>query len=342
VTLTFDDDILLAALGEALAPEVVEPGFDELAALHRALETWPADTDDNDDVRLAPVIPMFVPSNRSVTWARIHRLRHPVAAAVAVGILATSGVAAAGVATDRLPGPARNVAYALGLPVTSPALESASGTMVRLGAALADHDAVQVRASATLLHTQMAGLSATDLTQIQTPATDLLVQAYVFLVAAAASQGAAAGAAGTSGGTGLSQSTGSVSSAGPVSSNSPTSGGTTSQQSPANVGSDRLSGVPPIVTTPVTSPPTSGGSGGTTSGTGSPGTTVAHPSATPGTSPTTTTITRPDGPGSGDHGSDDGGTGDHISDDHASNDGSFAKSSDGSTRKWRPHRTSHD
>ena len=199
MTLTFDDDILLAALGEALTPEAVEPGAHELATLHRALDAWPVDTDGNDDVRLASVIPMFTPSNRSVTWARIHRLRHPVAAAVAVGILATSGVAAAGVATDRLPGPARNVAYALGLPVTSPALESARGTMVQLGAALADHDAVQVRTSATLLHTQMAGLSATDLTQIQTLATDLLVQAYVFLVAAAASQGAAAGAAGTSG-----------------------------------------------------------------------------------------------------------------------------------------------
>jgi len=337
VTLTFDDDILLAALGDALTPEAVEPGAHELAALHRALEAWPADADDNDDVRLAPVIPMFTPTNRSVTWARIHRLRHPVAAAVAVGILATSGVAAAGVATDRLPGPARNVAYALGLPVTSPALESARGTMVQLEAALADHDAVQVRASATLLHTQMAVLSATDLTQIQTPATDLLVQAYVFLVAAAASQGTAAGAAGTSGGSGQSQSTGSGSSAGPVSSNSPISGGTTSQQSPANVGSGRLPAVPPIATTPVTSPPTSGGIGGTTSGTGSPGTTVAPPSMTPGPTPTTTTTTKPD-----DGGSDDVGSDDHTSEDHVSNDGSLAKSSADTIRKWRPHRSSRD
>ena len=120
MTLTFDDDILLAVLGDALTPEPVEPGAPELAALHRALEIRPADTDDDDGVQLAPVIPMFTPSPRSVMWSRIHRLRHPVAAAVAVGILATSGVAAAGVATDRLPGPTRNVAYALGLPVTSP------------------------------------------------------------------------------------------------------------------------------------------------------------------------------------------------------------------------------
>lgn len=127
MTLTFDDDILLAVLGDALTPEPVEPGAPELAALHRALEIRPADTDDDDGVQLAPVIPMFTPSPRSVMWSRIHRLRHPVAAAVAVGILATSGVAAAGVATDRLPGPTRNVAYALGLPVTSPAARIGQG-----------------------------------------------------------------------------------------------------------------------------------------------------------------------------------------------------------------------
>ena len=125
---------------------MVEPGPEALAELHRALESWLA---EDDDPILAPVIPMFAPRHRSIGWAGIHRLRHPVAALLAVGVLATSGVAAAGVATDHLPGPTRNVAFALGLPVTSPALESARATTVQLQVALADQDAVQVRSIAT-------------------------------------------------------------------------------------------------------------------------------------------------------------------------------------------------
>ncbi len=352
MTLAFDDDILLAVLGDALTPEAAQPGAPELAALHRALEIRPADIDDHDDVQLAPVIPMFAPSPRSVMWARIHRLRHPVAAAVAVGILATSGVAAAGVATDRLPGPTRNVAYALGLPVTSPALESAKGTMAQLEAALAAHDPVQVRASGTLLRAQMAGLSPTDLAQIQTSATDLVIQAYVFLVAEASSPGGTAGAARTSGGSTAVQSTGSGSPTGPGPSASPNPGGPTPPQSQVNLGSGQSSGVSPTATTPVTSPPTSGGNGDSTSGAGSPGTTVAPPSTTPVTTPPTTTTTRPDDHGSdgGDsdgHTSDGGGSDDHTSDDHTSGDhtpthGSPVPGPGDTIRNWRPHRPSGD
>ena len=60
MTLTFDDDTLLAALSEALAPEPVEPGVPRLAALHRALRGgWPRR--GHDDVLLAPIIPMDAP-----------------------------------------------------------------------------------------------------------------------------------------------------------------------------------------------------------------------------------------------------------------------------------------
>ena len=77
MTIVFDDDTLLATLGDALAPEMVEPGPEALAELHQALESWLA---DDDNATLAPVIPMFAPRPRSIGWAGIHRLRHPVAA----------------------------------------------------------------------------------------------------------------------------------------------------------------------------------------------------------------------------------------------------------------------
>ena len=153
---------------------------------------------DDDNDTLAPVIPMFAPQHRSVGWAGLHRLRHPVAALLAVGVLATSGVAAAGVATDHLPGATRNVAFALGLPVTSPALESARGTTAQLQTALADHDAGQVRATADLLRTQLAGLSPGDRALIQAPALSLLAQAYDFLMTLAQSQSPAPGGTGPS------------------------------------------------------------------------------------------------------------------------------------------------
>ena len=79
----------------------------------------------------------------------LHRLRHPVAAAAAVAVLATGGVAAAAVATDHLPGPTRAVAYDLGLPVTSPALVTAArGTLAELQSALAAGDPGTIRSAA--------------------------------------------------------------------------------------------------------------------------------------------------------------------------------------------------
>ena len=146
-----DDATLLAALGEVLAPEPASPGPDAMAALYRALDDRAAGAvaaTGRDGP--APVVPL-TPSTR---WGRpggtLHRLRHPVAAAVAVAVLATSGVAAA-VATDHLPGPTRAVAYDLGLPVTSPALAAARGTLGQLDAALATGDAARVRTTAALL-----------------------------------------------------------------------------------------------------------------------------------------------------------------------------------------------
>ena len=60
------------------------------------------------------------------------------------------------------PGPARSVAYALGLPVTSPALESAESSLDQLQSALSRGDVAATRQWAAVLRGQLAGLTPTD------------------------------------------------------------------------------------------------------------------------------------------------------------------------------------
>ena len=181
-----DDDALLATLGAALAPEPSSPTAGQMAALHAALDARSGLI--SAAVPDAVIVPLGTSAGATGSrTARIHRLRHPVAVLVGVAVLATSGVAAAGVATDTMPGPARHVAYSIGLPVTSPALESARATLGALEAALQGHDRAAVVASAALLRTQLAALSDADRAQIDPAAGHLLASADAFLEGDAAS-----------------------------------------------------------------------------------------------------------------------------------------------------------
>jgi hypothetical protein len=275
VTQPLDDDVLLAALGTALAPQPVEPGPEAMAALNQALDAWRPDATEDGS---AVVVPFAPPKRRSATWVGIHRLRQPVVAAVAIGVLATSGVAAAGVATDHLPGPTRNVAYAIGLPVTSPAIETAKGIMAQLKAALAAHDVAQVQALATLLRTQLAGLSAIERASLQVTTNEQLSQADRFGQAAAS---------GVSSGTGSSTGSGNSSNSG--TSNGTEKGGATSSNGESANGTGNSSGGSP----PGTSGTSEGSPGGTASGTSSPATTEPGDGSNGGTTPTTTPTTSP-------------------------------------------------
>jgi len=175
-----DDDALLATLGAALAPEPSSPTAGQMAALHAALDARSGLV--SAAVPDAVIVPLGTSAGATGSrTARIHRLRHPVAVLVGVAVLATSGVAAAGVATDTMPGPARHVAYSIGLPVTSPALESARATLGALDAALQGHDRAAVVASVALLRTQLAALSDADRVQIEPAAGRLLASADAFL-----------------------------------------------------------------------------------------------------------------------------------------------------------------
>ena len=278
MTRPLDDGALMAALSDALAPEPAIPGPEAIAALHRALEALgPAEEGGGPAV----VVPITGPQGRSTTWAGIHRLRHPVTAAVALGILATSGVAAAGVATDHLPGPTRSVAYALGLPVTSPALASAEGTINLLRGALAANDVTRIQALTTLLRSQLAGLSAADRASIQAAAADVLRQTD------SAGQGSTGG---TSQGGNSSTASGATSpgpSSSGGSSNSTINGGANSAGGRPGTGT----GHPSAGTSPGSLGSSNAGPGGATPGTGSPGTPPTRTGAGGGS--TSTTLPRP-------------------------------------------------
>ena len=84
---------VLAALGEVLAPAPAVPDADAMAALHRALDDRAAGAVAfaTGRARPAPVVPLASSARWGQRGGTIHRLRHPVAAAVAVAVLATAG-----------------------------------------------------------------------------------------------------------------------------------------------------------------------------------------------------------------------------------------------------------
>jgi hypothetical protein len=177
VTDALDDTALLDALGASLAPAPSEPSVAAIEALHQALEQR---NDRSADV-LSPVIPLLSAGRWGRRGGPLHRLRHPAAVAAAVAVLATSGMAAAAVATDHLPGPTRAVAYDLGLPVTSPGLAHVQGTLAGLQAALAAGDVSRVRASAALLRSQIAMLSPSDEATVRIETSEALTRADALL-----------------------------------------------------------------------------------------------------------------------------------------------------------------
>lgn len=254
-----DDDALLATLGAALAPEPSSPTAGQMAALHAALDARSGLI--SAAVPDAVIVPLGTSAGATGSrTARIHRLRHPVAVLVGVAVLATSGVAAAGVATDTMPGPVRHVAYSIGLPVTSPALESARATLGALEAALQGHDRAAVVASAALLRTQLAALSDADRAQIDPAAGHLLASADAFLEGDAAS-GAPQNPIPPVAGAGTHADTGDAGTSG---SSQPSEGTTSPASEPSEPGErPGSSSVPPSGDGPATPPGQSTGDSGT-------------------------------------------------------------------------------
>jgi hypothetical protein len=193
VTMQPQDDQLLDALRVSLAPSAVRPGPAELSAFRAALASRFVGTSVTD--RPAGGVPTEAAGRTGRSWSRgVRRVRHPVTALVAAAVLATGGVAAAGVATDTLPGPARQIAFAMGLPVSSPALETTRGAMGDLQRSLDRQDAAAIRTGAGAVRTDLATLAPSDRARVEPAADRLLARADAALGGSTGS-----GAHGTSG-----------------------------------------------------------------------------------------------------------------------------------------------
>ena len=160
------DGELLDLLADALDPAPIRPTPAEYEQLRKALATLPPPEAER---RQTP---------RKVTSLR--RLPHPVAAVVMVATLTTGGAAAA-VGTNTLPDPLRSIAFAVGLPVTSPAGEKVDNDLAALRAALNLGDAIAIRADAAALSRDLDGLSPDDRVTFDGGANLLLAQAAVWL-----------------------------------------------------------------------------------------------------------------------------------------------------------------
>ena len=155
------DGDLLEMVAGALAPAPIRPTPADYEQLRRAL----ASSVPSPELQLTP---------RKVSSLR--RLPHPVAAMVAVAVLTTGGAAAA-VSTNTLPGPLRNFAFAVGLPVTSPALEQVDGDLASLRAALTLGDETAIRTDAATLRRDLEALGPADRVTASAGANLLLTRA---------------------------------------------------------------------------------------------------------------------------------------------------------------------
>ena len=164
----FSDTELMAMLSGALAPTPATPDETTLARLHTTLTELSNESMLNIATRVG----------RTKRFAGLHSrvARHTSLVAVAT-LLLTGGVATAGVATNTLPGPTRNFAYDLGLPVTSPGLYQTQINLERLKKSIDHHNHVAEVRWGRLLQQELKNLDVGDLAQIRVPALSLLSEA---------------------------------------------------------------------------------------------------------------------------------------------------------------------
>lgn len=161
----YSDSDLMAMLSGALSPTPTQPDRLTLDRLHATLA----------ELSTTSVATDVAGARRSMGIAGLRgRLARRTSVVAATMVLITGGVATAAVATDTLPGPTRNLAYYLGLPVTSPGLFQAQTNLNQLKNSI-DHGnrTGEVRWGRTLQH-DLKGLNDIDLAQIEAPALSLL------------------------------------------------------------------------------------------------------------------------------------------------------------------------
>jgi hypothetical protein len=105
-----------------------------------------------------------------------HVSAYVVAGSVA---LLMSATATAAVLTNHLPGPTRGIAYALGLPVSSPLLYQTQQNLTQLGVALKSGNTRQELRLGHQVEGDLSGLDSTELRQVLQTATPLLRDAGI-------------------------------------------------------------------------------------------------------------------------------------------------------------------
>jgi hypothetical protein len=155
------DSEIMAMLGDALSPNASAPDNETLARLHATL----ADLAEGS---------VGVGTVQAGHRSTIGGLRRRVANHASKLFVVAATVATAAVATDTLPGPTRNIAYDLGLPVTSPALFHAKQNLAQLKKSIVEKNHDQVIRLGQQLARDLTGLNQRDLSEIRDTAEGLL------------------------------------------------------------------------------------------------------------------------------------------------------------------------
>lgn len=164
----YSDTELMAMLSSAFSPTPVMPDAATLTRLHATLA----------ELSNAPSLTVVNRAGRPKRFTELRgRMARRTSVVAAVTLLFTGGIATAAVATDTLPGPTRNLAYDIGLPVTSPGLYQAQSNLEQLKSSI-DHrnHSGEVRWGRSLQH-DLKNLNDGDLAQIRVPALSLLSEA---------------------------------------------------------------------------------------------------------------------------------------------------------------------
>ncbi|HZQ76152.1 MAG TPA: hypothetical protein VFE55_02405 [Acidimicrobiia bacterium] len=291
-------DELLDQLGGVLAPPAdlpLAPSVAELEALAAAVSArWPgAAADDRPAPGTAPVVPLRPAAGRRP----LRRLGSSAwrAGSVAAAMVVLSASAAAAAGGVPLPRPVRAVAYTVGLPVDSPALDDTNHHIDELKAAVKANDRPKAVATARRLSTDLRKVPSDEKKQAEKSLAEVLPQAEPLIQNAVPPvQLPPLPPSPTTTATSPAASTTDTTAAKPKENEKAPAADTTTTERPTTT---TTTAPEPTTTTTAPATPSDGGtpSGGTGSGSGS-------------TSPTTGGATTGTGPGTGTGGGDQGST----------------------------------
>ena len=177
--MTASDEELLSALRDALMTnDAHTPSQAEMARFHEAAALGRA------GAGVGPRAGRGAMARARLRW-EVWRALPPWPSPALVGaaaVLGVFGVFGGAVAANALPGPLRSVAYDVGLPVSSPALEAAEAAESALQGAISSRDRPAIQSDVTVLRQRLSVLDASDRATADPKARRLLSDALALLV----------------------------------------------------------------------------------------------------------------------------------------------------------------